>query len=239
METIICSKCRIEKPISDFNKKKDRYSYYCKECNKLYMKQYYEEMKNNPDYQNKRKEYAKSYKRPQASIEKHLQKTREWRKENKEHIREYAKKYDNEHREEKINRDRQWRKKHPDKVKIYQQNDYNKRMYNPILKVELQLRNMINMSFKRKKYIKNKRLEMIVGMKSSEMVEYLLQTFKNNYGYEWDEKEPVHIDHIIPLATAKVEEDVIKLCHYSNLQLLKAQDNLQKNNKLDWVLKER
>ena len=67
-------------------------------------------------------------------------------------------------------------------------------------------------------------------------MEHLLQTFKSNYGYEWDKKEPVHIDHITPLAIAKTEEDIIKLCHYTNLQLLKAKDNLQKNSKLDWRL---
>ena len=32
------------------------------------------------------------------------------------------------------------------------------------------------------------------------------------------------------------EEEVINLCHYTNLQLLKAKDNLCKNSKLDWRL---
>ena len=34
----------------------------------------------------------------------------------------------------------------------------------------------------------------------------------------------------------KTKEDVIKLNHYSNLQLLKAEDNLHKGAKLDWRL---
>ena len=64
--------------------------------------------------------------------------------------------------------------------------------------------------------------------------EYLLQTFKNNYGYEWNKVARVHIDHTTPLATATTEEEVSKLCHYTNLQLLKAEDNLNKKDKLDW-----
>lgn len=64
-------------------------------------------------------------------------------------------------------------------------------------------------------------------------VNYLLETYKKNYGVEYDNKEKVHIDHITPLSTAKTEEDVIKLCHYSNLQLLKAEDNLKKSNKAE------
>ena len=47
----------------------------------------------------------------------------------------------------------------------------------------------------------------------------------NNYG-EW------HIDHIIPLASAKSNEELITLCHYTNLQPLWAFDNLSKGSKI-------
>ena len=50
----------------------------------------------------------------------------------------------------------------------------------------------------------------------------------------WENMGKWHIDHIIPLSTAITEEDVIRLCHYTNLQPLWAEDNLKKSNKLDW-----
>jgi hypothetical protein len=47
-----------------------------------------------------------------------------------------------------------------------------------------------------------------------------------------------HLDHCIPLATAKTEADIFKLSHYSNLRLLPAADNLKKGDtvSLDCIL---
>ena len=45
----------------------------------------------------------------------------------------------------------------------------------------------------------------------------------------WDN---IHLDHIKPLATAKTEEDVILLNHYTNFQPLLAKDNLNKGKKI-------
>ena len=119
---------------------------------------------------------------------------------------------------------------------MYQQKDYEKRQKNPVLRLKGQIRNMLVLSFKKKGLRKSKKLENIVKCDIDFLIEHLYKTFKSNYGYEWNGVEPVHIDHIIPLATANTEEEVIALCHYTNLQLLKAQDNLSKNKSLDWTL---
>ena len=50
--------------------------------------------------------------------------------------------------------------------------------------------------------------------------------WKNHTVHGW------HIDHIIPLDSAKTSEDVEKLMHYTNLQPLWAEYNLKKSNKI-------
>ena len=48
----------------------------------------------------------------------------------------------------------------------------------------------------------------------------------------WENQGKWHIDHITPLSSAKTEEEVYRLCHYTNLQPLWAEDNLKKGSKI-------
>ena len=92
------------------------------------------------------------------------------------------------------------------------------------------MRNFIYNSFTRCKNKKNKRTEEILGCDIFLFRDYIKSKFKEgmtleNYG-DWQ------IDHIMPLATAKTEEDVIRLCHYTNLQPLWASENREKSDKI-------
>lgn len=165
------------------------------------------------------KEYHKQY---QKENEEKFRKYNEKANSNKEYHKEYNKEY-YKCNKEKINK----------KCVKYRNK---KKKENPLFKMKEKIRAAIWLSFKRKGFSKNKHTEEILMCELDYFYDYMLQTFKNNYGYEWDGKEKVHIDHIIPLATAKTEEEVIKLCYYTNLQLLKAKDNLEKANKLNWKL---
>lgn len=78
----------------------------------------------------------------------------------------------------------------------------------------------------------------IVGLNNTELFDYLCGTFEMNYGIPrssipW---EMMHIDHIIPLSSALTKEEIYKLCYYTNLQLLFAEDNVEKSNSLDWEI---
>ena len=60
---------------------------------------------------------------------------------------------------------------------------------------------------------------------------HLILSAVRNYGI-WLDTERYHIDHIIPLATAKTPEDIKALNHYTNLQWLTPFDNLSKGSKV-------
>lgn len=221
MEIKLCKKCNKEYEINNFRLRKDksgkswRYS-YCKECEKLEKQKYKE----------KHKKYNKEhYKR---NKEKYKINHKKWNEENKEKIiNVYRKKYNKEYY-------KKWRKKHPEKIKEYIKKDSEKIKNDPLRIIKRQARDAIRNGFRRKGFSKNTKTNKLLGCDYETFINYLLETFKNNYGYEWNGKEKIHIDHIIPLAIAKTEEEVIRLSNYKNLQLLKAEDNLKKGKKLNY-----
>jgi hypothetical protein len=57
---------------------------------------------------------------------------------------------------------------------------------------------------------------------------HLRDTFRSRYGRDFTREDRVEIDHILPMALAKTEKEVIEFNHFSNLQLLTRIDNLRK-----------
>ena len=86
------------------------------------------------------------------------------------------------------------------------------------------------------------RLEKIKKSKTKEILGCDWLTLKTHIerqflkGMTWENRSEWHIDHIIPISSAKTEEDVIKLNHYTNLRPLWVADNLRKSNKLETLL---
>ena len=110
-----------------------------------------------------------------------------------------------------------------------------KREVDPLFKLSTQVRGLIRISLKKNGYGKDTHTYEILGCDYETLWRHLKQTWLENYGQEWD-GEDYHIDHIIPLATAKTKQEIKDLCYYENLQLLKPKDNFVKNKYLDWQL---
>ena len=162
---------------------------------------------------------------------------KKWLKDNDIKVKERTKKYREDNKEKTKELNKAWKNTHKAEVNEYKRNYYYSNKNNLLYSFEIRIRHLILKAFKRKGYKKTSRTQEILGCDYETFIKHLLQTFKNNYGYEWDSIEKVHIDHIIPLATAKTEEEVLKLNNYKNLQLLKELDNLHKSNKLNWSIK--
>ncbi len=96
-----------------------------------------------------------------------------------------------------------------------------KRKKDKVFNFSCNVRSLISHSFERangKGLIKNLSTEEILGCSIEEFRKYIESKFQEgmtleNYG-KW------HLDHIIPISLAQTEEEVIKLCHYSNFQPL-------------------
>ena len=72
----------------------------------------------------------------------------------------------------------------------------------------------------------------IIGIDSQGFREYISSKFKE--GMSWDNYgwDTWHLDHIIPLSTAKTIKELEELSHYTNLQPLWRDENLEKGDKI-------
>jgi hypothetical protein len=72
----------------------------------------------------------------------------------------------------------------------------------------------------------------IVGCSPEVLKKHIESQFKDGMSWENHKHDGWHIDHIVPLSSAKNKEDVYKLCHYTNLQPLWATENYKKGKKI-------
>jgi len=252
MVTKKCSNCGIDKELTEFYKN-SRYKYgvvgnckvcfgekskkYCKnnrekrnsiqknwrgqnkEKVKNYRKKYYDQnpekfklisktyLKNNPE---KIKQSNKKY--YWENLEYHKKRGVLWNEKNQEYRKYYRKK---------------WRLENKEHIRIYKKTKYSEDIYD---KLKNNLRGRINSFLKARKITKKNKTIEIVGCSPEFLKEYLEKKFVD--GMSWDNRSQWHIDHIIPLSSAKNEEEIYKLCHYTNLQPLWAIDNLKKTDKI-------
>ena len=187
METKLCSRCKLNKGITEFSKDKarfDGYYVYCKECRRQ-------------DYQSK------------SNLKK--EKSKKYYHDNKE------KNY-----EKILERNRLWRKNNPtyttDRKKI-----------DPSFKLIKNVRRRLNRFISFNYFTKRSTTIHLIGCSPQELKSFLEKKFTDNMS--WENYGEWHIDHIIPLSSAKSEEELYKLCHYTNLQPLWAEDNMKKGSK--------
>lgn len=127
---------------------------------------------------------------------------------------------------EKVNiSNKKWRE---NKLKDYRKN---KKENDLLCTLTHRVRSRIKSFMKTNKITKQNRTFDIVGCTPKSLKEHIEKQFIKGMSWELMGKH-IHIDHIIPLSSAKTEEEIYKLFHYTNLQPLWAEDNLKKSNKI-------
>jgi len=103
--------------------------------------------------------------------------------------------------------------------------------------LKTRFRACISKAMQRNGYSKKSKTQELLGCSWQQFKEHIEKQFVD--GMSWDKLKEIHIDHKVPLATAKTYEDVVRLNHYTNLQPLWAKDNIRKSNKLNYVIQEK
>jgi hypothetical protein len=162
-----------------------------------------------------RKKYNKEYNlKNKENIKKHNQ---DYYKENKNELKDNMKLYYGANKE-KLN------KLSTEYMRTYQ---IKRKQIDPLYKLSKRIRDSINQSLKKKKTYKNNLTVDILGCTFEEFKQHLESQFESwmnwsNMGGKVITEQNVYwdIDHIIPISSAKTEEEVIKLNHYTNLRPL-------------------
>jgi len=115
------------------------------------------------------------------------------------------------------------RKKRLEYLKVWRKNKF---ATDPIFVLKDSVRRRINEALQNIGKVKNKKTEEIIGCSFGFLKAYIESRF--NDGMSWDNRNLWHIDHIVPLSSAKTATQILKLNHFSNLRPLWAKDNLSK-----------
>jgi hypothetical protein len=225
METKICSKCGTEK----------EYKGRCKECKRNYQKIYYQN--------NKEKIYKVTNKWRKDNKEKARESYNKFAFNNPNKIKEYTKRTYEKHKEKRnqqikeyriknqgkvAERNKKWRENNQERIKT-RRNERNKerRQTDELYRLTTNITNRMRSYLKN--YEKSDRTIKYIGCSPIELRKHLEKQFTEGMSWENYGKYGWHIDHKIPLFAGKGnKEEIIKLCHYTNLQPLWRDDNYKK-----------
>lgn len=159
------------------------------------------------------------------------------RKNNKDKLKIINKNYREKNKEKCNLYSNNYRKINKEYFRKYNQIYRNKKYKTDILfNLAYKLRRRLSSALKNFNLNKTISLNDYIGCKIEELKLHLESKFVN--GMSWDNRSKWHIDHIVPLSSAATEEEMYKLCHYTNLQPLWAKDNLSKGAKIEQIPKE-
>lgn len=225
MESKKCSKCGVIKDVCYFsknNKTKDKLHCSCKECDReKYLKNREYNLEKMREYKKNNPEKIKEY------YLENIEKYREYRESKKETTKLYMKDY----YVNNLERRKEYLEKNKKIVNIKRNiSEKKRRDNNSLYKLKVYVRNRIWFYLKKNNVTQKNTSFELVGCSPQELKIHLEEKFTQ--GMSWDNQGKWHVDHIIPLSSAKNEEELYKLCHFTNLQPMWAIENIKKGSKI-------
>lgn len=169
-------------------------------------------------------EYRRGY--AQATAEERKRYAKEYYLANREVIKERAKAWKKNNPERRLENNRRWASNNQEKAADCSRRNKARRMQDPMLAFVEGVRCLISNSIRKGGYTKRSKTHEILGCDWEFFRSHIERQFMK--GMHWGNRGKWHIDHVLPLATAASEEDVIRLNHFTNLRPIWAKDNLSK-----------
>ena len=99
----------------------------------------------------------------------------------------------------------------------------------PFYHLTVRIRGLVGKAIRGAGYSKRSKTHEIIGCDYEFLKTHIERQFAD--GMSWDRFSDIHIDHIVPLSSAKDEKDLIRLCHFTNIRPVWAFENLSKGSK--------
>ena len=165
------------------------------------------------------------------NTERYRQQTRKSYYKNIKKRRADQKKYYDKNRVDLLAKNKIWVNNNRDRIRKYMRKYQKERAKkDPIFLLSRRCGGRIRDAFRYKGFGKNTKTAKMLGCSWEQLKDHIENQFVS--GMTWEDKHLWHIDHIIPVSSAKTIEELERLCHYTNLQPLWAEDNMRKGAKL-------
>lgn len=156
----------------------------------------------------------------------------EYYKNNSDKEKLAAKRWYRENRDRSLILSKKYNYENRDKIRSCSREYKRKRREDPRYRVERRVRHRVWKAIKRFGKNKSSKTFDLVGCDQEYLLKHIESQFREDMS--WENYGQWHIDHIIPLASAKTEEKLIALFHYTNLQPLWAEENIRKGARVDY-----
>lgn len=245
-----CTRCFEEKPLEQYHNQKaqkDGKQPHCRTCQSISAAKYRAENKekiaaDKRAYYERNKdvvsEKGKAYR--DANIERlraqkaayaaaNKDKRKAYVAANAEKIAEKERAYRQKHLERITARHAAHKRNNREAINIYQKRRYAEE---PLYRLGRTYRTRILDALRRGGYTKRSKTWGLLGCDLATFKKHIESLFLPGMTWENRGKYGWHVDHVMPLASAKTQEDIERLCHYTNTQPLWAMDNHRKGCKI-------